>query len=86
MNIETIQVTFRHPTDSYEFVVIFDEDIRLRDIYSHLVDNGFLVVGRLHCYAAFHKGIELDNNKAISENRVENNDIVQIVSYTRGAG
>jgi len=80
--MRTIKVTFINPSDKSDIVLELGDDTLLRDVYSHLVSENFLIAGK--SYTASRKGVELDNDGTLGRNGVVDNDTVQIIDSTKG--
>jgi len=81
--MEIINLRIIHPTNNSDIDIGLPDAMRVKDIFSQLVDANFLCSGQP--YKGILKSslnrkydIPLDRNKTVSENGVENNDVIQI--------
>ncbi len=86
--METINVKIIHPTNNSDVDLGLPESILLKDVFSQLIDSGFLSSGQpytgvLKPSGARKESLPLDNDKSIRENSVENNDTIQTLIATQ---
>ncbi len=86
--MENINVKVIHPTNNSDVDIGLPENILLRDVFSQLVEAGFLSAGQPYTGVLKPAGVRkdsvpLDNDKTVSENGVGNNDTIQTLIATQ---
>jgi|GEM_PF-2841318 len=89
--VEEYNILMIHPTNNSDIDVGLPCNILLRDVFCQLIDAGFLSTGQYYnCVLVPNDNrkerIALDNDKTISENGIENNDVIQILTATQAGG
>ena len=88
---KNINVKIIHPTNDSDVDIGAPDIILLRDVFSQLIDAGFLSPGQPYTGVLMPRGIRqdsmpLDNDKTIGENGVQDNDIIQTLIATQAGG
>ena len=87
----SINIKIIHPTNNSDIEIGCPENILLRDIFSQLIEANFLSSGQSYSGVLKPRDVHtecvpLDNDKTISENGVENNDVILTLLATQAGG